>query len=66
MLWRRYGFLALIGVVHLVLLFFGDIILQYSLVALVLISMITLRDRTLMIIAWVMLGLNVVIYTATA
>lgn len=63
-LWRRYGFLALIGVVHLVLLFFGDIILQYSLVALVLISMITLRDRTLMIIAWVMLGLNVVIYTA--
>lgn len=63
-LWRRYGFLALIGAVHLVLLFFGDIILQYSLLALVLIAMITLRDRTLMIIAWVLMGLNVVGYTA--
>ncbi|GAB3702031.1 DUF418 domain-containing protein [Corynebacterium nasicanis] len=62
-LWRRYGILALIGVAHLVLLFFGDIIVQYSLLALVLIAMITLRDRTLMIIAWVLLGLNIVFYT---
>lgn len=62
-LFRRYGILALIGVVHLVLLFFGDIIVQYSLIAFVLIAMITLRDRTLMIIAWVLLGLNVAFYT---
>lgn len=61
---KRYGILALIGVGHLVFVFFGDIILQYSLVALVVILMLTLRDRTIMIIAWVLLGLNVVFYTA--
>lgn len=45
-LFKRYGILALIGVGHLVFVFFGDIILQYSLVALVVILMLTLRDRT--------------------
>ncbi|MDO5671218.1 MAG: DUF418 domain-containing protein [Corynebacterium sp.] len=59
-LWRRYGVLAIIGVLHLVFIFFGDIIVQYSLLALILIAMITLKDRTLMIIAWVLLGIVVV------
>ncbi|MDO5511982.1 DUF418 domain-containing protein [Corynebacterium sp.] len=61
-LWRRYGLLLLIGLVHMVFLFFGDIIVQYSLTALILIAMITLRDRTLMILAYVLLGLNVVFF----
>ncbi len=65
-LWRRYALLAVIGAVHLVLLFFGDIILQYAVIALVLIAMITLRDRTLMIIAWVLLGLQMVIMMMAA
>ncbi|MDO5671181.1 MAG: DUF418 domain-containing protein [Corynebacterium sp.] len=62
-LYKRYVFLALIGLGHLVFLFFGDIIVQYSLVAFVIIAMITLRDRTIMIIAWVLLGLNVVVFS---
>lgn len=65
-LWRRYGLLALIGVVHLVLLFFGDIIVQYAVIAMILISMITLRDRTLMIIAWVLLGLQLLVTVGVA
>ncbi|QGU04781.1 DUF418 domain-containing protein [Corynebacterium comes] len=59
MLWRRYLLLGAFGVAHLVLLFFGDIIVQYSLTALILIAMISFRDRTLMIIACVLLGLTI-------
>ena len=65
-LWKRYGLLAVIGVVHLVLLFFGDIILQYAVTALILIAMLTFRDRTIMTIAWVLLGLQFVIMTVIA
>lgn len=65
-LWRRYLVLAAVGVLHLVLIFFGDIILQYSLTALMLIALISLRDRTLMIIAWVLLGLSIAFSTAMA
>lgn len=57
-LWRRYGLLALIGLLHLVFLFFGDIMVAYGLGAMVLIAMISLKDRTLMIVAWVMLGIQ--------
>lgn len=56
---RRYGWLAVIGVVHCVLLFFGDIILLYSLLALILVLMIRLKDRTLLIIAGVLFSLHV-------
>ncbi len=65
-LWRRYGLLALIGVGHLVLLFYGDIIVQYAVIAMVLIAMITLRDRTLMILAWVLLGLQLLVMSGVA
>lgn len=57
---RRYGFLALIGVAHCLFLFFGDIIILYSLLALVLILMMRLRDKTLLIIAGVLFGLHLV------
>lgn len=55
---RRYGILAGIGVLHCLLLFFGDIIFLYSLLALILIAMIRLRDRTLLIIAGVLYGMH--------
>lgn len=66
LLWRRYLVLAAVGVLHLVLLFFGDIILQYAVTALILIAMISLRDRTLMVIAWILLGLSIAFATAMA
>lgn len=65
-LWRRYTLLAVIGVAHLVLLFFGDIIVQYSVAALVLIALLTVRDRTLMIIAWVLIGLHIAMTAVAA
>lgn len=62
---RRYGWLAVIGVVHCLLLFYGDIILLYSLLALILILMITLKDKTLLIIAAVLYSVHVVITLVT-
>lgn len=58
-LWRRYAVLGAFGAIHLVVLFFGDIILTYSLIAMVLIAMLTLRDRALLIIARVLLGIHI-------
>lgn len=65
-LWRRYLILGAIGLLHLVILFYGDIIVQYAVAALVLIAMIPLRDRTLMIISYVLLGLSLLFSSATA
>lgn len=63
---RRYGLLAVFGLVHLVLLFFGDIMVSYGLGAMVLATMISLKDRTLMIIAWVLIGIQIAFTTAGA
>lgn len=57
---RRYGILAGIGALHCLFLFFGDIIFLYSMLALILIAMIRLRDRTLLIVAGVLYALHVV------
>ncbi|WP_158408117.1 DUF418 domain-containing protein [Corynebacterium uterequi] len=57
-LWRRYGWLAGIGVLHCVFLFYGDIIVLYSVLALVVISMLRMRNRTLVIIACSLLALG--------
>lgn len=54
---RRYGFLGLIGVLHCLFLFFGDIIILYSLLSLILIAMIRMRDKTLLIIAAIAYGI---------
>lgn len=59
-LWRRYGILALFGLAHMFLLFFGDIMLTYGLVGILLAAMLTLSSKTLRIIAYVIL----VIFTA--
>lgn len=56
-LFRRYGILALFGLAHMCLLFYGDIMLTYGLVGLMLAAMLTLRSRTLRIIAYTILGI---------
>lgn len=56
-LWRRYGILALFGLAHTFLLFYGDIMLTYGLIGIVLAAMLTLRSRTLRIIAYSILGI---------
>ncbi|AGS34988.1 hypothetical protein B841_07575 [Corynebacterium maris DSM 45190] len=63
---RRYGFLALFGAVHLVLLFYGDIMLQYGALAMTVALMITLRDKTLLWIGGVLLGLSTLVGLAGA
>ena len=45
---RRYGALAIIGALHTVFLFYGDIMLTYSLIALVMVLICTFPDRILM------------------
>ncbi|MGP6173016.1 DUF418 domain-containing protein [Corynebacterium sp. A21] len=50
---RRYGVLALFGVVHTIFLFFGDIMFFYGLCGIVLALLITLRDKTLLWLAGV-------------
>ncbi|WP_245802219.1 DUF418 domain-containing protein [Corynebacterium pacaense] len=57
---RRYGLLAVFGVIHLVFLFFGDIMFFYGLAGMVMATMITFRDRTLYRIAGVMFGISII------
>lgn len=66
LLWRHYLLLGVIGVLHLVLLFSGDIIAQYAVTALLLIALIPLYDRVLMVIAWLLLGLSISFFSFTA
>lgn len=66
LLLRRYGFLAAIGLVHCVFIFFGDIILLYALLALILIMAIPLKNKTLLIIAAVLYSLHALAMTAMA
>lgn len=56
-LFRRYSILALFGLAHMFLLFFGDIMLTYGLVGILLAAMLTLSSKTLRIIAYIILGL---------
>ena len=44
---RRYGVLAIIGALHTVFLFYGDIMLTYGLIALVVVLICTFSDRIL-------------------
>lgn len=58
---RRYGILAIFGLVHLLLIFPGDILVYYGVAALLLATMIAMRDKTIRIIIWVLLALHVVV-----
>lgn len=55
---RRYGMLALFGVVHMVFLFWGDIMMMYGLMGMLLATMIAMRTRTLLIIAGILFVLG--------
>ncbi|MGD7001108.1 DUF418 domain-containing protein [Corynebacterium halotolerans] len=61
---RRYGFLALFGLIHMVFIFFGDIMVFYGLAGIVLGLLISLRDKILLWIAGVLLALQAVVFTA--
>ncbi len=50
---RRYGMLALFGVLHMVFLFWGDIMMMYGLIGMLLSTMIAMRTKTLMVLAGV-------------
>lgn len=54
---RRYGILALFGLIHLFLLFFGDIMLSYGLVGVVMAFMLKLSTKRLRRISYWILGI---------
>lgn len=56
---RRYGFLALIGLVHCIFIFYGDIMLLYGLLAMLLALCLRLSHRTLVWIAGILYLLGV-------
>ena len=51
---RRYAALALIGVLHMVFLFYGDIMLTYALMALTIVPLAKYKDKTLIIMSCVL------------
>lgn len=63
---RRYGFLALFGLAHMFLLFYGDIMLYYGLIGIVVAMLFTLSNRWLRIIAYTALLINGLFGTASA
>ncbi|GAA1119115.1 DUF418 domain-containing protein [Nocardiopsis metallicus] len=58
---RRSRWLIVFGVVHAALLFFGDILAVYGLLALIFVGVLRFRDRTLVVLAvlWVPLGATI-------
>lgn len=63
---RRYGFLALFGVIHCIFLFYGDIMLSYGLMGMLLALCLTLKDKTLLITAGVLFAINTVMFIGLA
>ncbi|MDU0477858.1 DUF418 domain-containing protein [Staphylococcus chromogenes] len=59
---RRYGFLAIFGLIHCVFLFYGDIMLFYGLAGMLMAALITLNDKTLLWIAGIGLIGNTLLY----
>lgn len=58
---RRYGFLALIGLAHLLFLFFGDIMLYYGTIALLVIAMAKLSDKQIATIGAICFAIGTVL-----
>ncbi|QPK80243.1 DUF418 domain-containing protein [Corynebacterium lizhenjunii] len=55
---RRYGFLALFGALHLIFLFFGDIMLIYGASGMLIAAIFTWRDKTLLRLSYGLLAFN--------
>lgn len=63
---RRYGFLALFGALHMVFLFWGDIMLTYGLIGLFMATMIAARTKTLLWVAGTLFAVTNLIAVAGA
>ncbi|GAA2639910.1 DUF418 domain-containing protein [Dactylosporangium fulvum] len=61
---RRIAGLFLLGVVHAVLLFHGDILSTYAVLGLILLALHRIRPRTALVLAAVLVGLVVLFFTA--
>lgn len=57
---KRYGWLAVFGLIHCVFLFWGDIMLSYGLLGMLLALCLSLKDKVLLWLAGVLFALNVV------
>ena len=57
---KRYGFLALFGALHCLFLFMGDIMMLYGAIGILIALLLSVTDKTLMRVAYVLFGLQVV------
>lgn len=55
---RRYFFLAVFGLLHIIFLFFGDIMFSYGVMGIIVATMLSLRNKTLGWIIVVLFALN--------
>ncbi|PQM75697.1 DUF418 domain-containing protein [Corynebacterium sp. J010B-136] len=54
---RRYFFLAIFGAVHLIFIFYGDIMFYYGLTGIIIGLLLTVRDKVLAVTSYVVLGI---------
>ncbi|MDO5030954.1 MAG: DUF418 domain-containing protein [Corynebacterium sp.] len=55
---KRYAYLGLFGVAHMLLLFFGDIMFLYGVCGIIIGLMLGLSNKVLTVIAWIALTIN--------
>lgn len=60
---RRYGFLALFGLVHMTVLFYGDIMFFYGMAGMLLAYLIRFRTKSLLVIAGVVAAMYIMLMT---
>ncbi|MEJ5996896.1 DUF418 domain-containing protein [Corynebacterium sp. H130] len=63
---KRYGFLALFGLAHCLFLFYGDIMLTYGLIGMLLALCLAVKDKVLLIIAGCLFGANTLLFIGLA
>ncbi|KHO30214.1 membrane protein [Corynebacterium minutissimum] len=57
---KRYGFLTLFGALHCLFLFMGDIMMLYGAIGILIALLLSVTDKTLMRVAYVLFGFQVV------
>lgn len=55
---KRYAYLGLFGIAHMLLLFFGDIMFLYGVCGIIIGLMLGLSNKVLTVIAWIALTIN--------
>lgn len=58
---KRYAFLGLFGIAHMLFLFFGDIMFLYGICGIILGLLMGLSNKVLTILAWIALTINAVL-----